>query len=126
MEATVLEQNLQLCICTLAMLLQYVEACAYTATTTFQEVYRIWVRNDVSISQVTMIPLVYYLISQRKSRTQPHCNGGVARTHVCNQINSTLCVFYPYTDRLTLLYGVWRMSVIHVPVLSLDACTVKN
>ena len=64
------------------------------ATTTSQEVCRI----SVSISQVTLILLMYYLISHRKPHTQPHCtilkcNGGAARTHVCNQINYIIIVF---------------------------------
>ena len=69
------------------------------------------IRNDVCVSQVTMVATPCNIIlSHRGSHVHNpiiiilyFCNGGVACTHVCNKINCIIImffIFFEYQDRL--------------------------
>ena len=67
----------------------------FFVTTTSKEVCTLSLRND---SSVTMI--IPYLTEEVTYTTSLYytsvliCNGGVTRTHVCNQINCIIIMFY--------------------------------
>ena len=74
------------------------------ATTTSQEVCKISIRNDINVSQVTNDIPCDNTLSHRSNHTHNTilylCNGGVARTHVCNQINCYIYISFEYQDSL--------------------------